>query len=103
MDWHQLWEIVSTPDNVPIVALLFLLPFYAWYGLRQARANDRLLADLENDPQKAKTHHRKTFPYKPGWPREVHVWPFLMRIEFLAAIIVTALLIVWSITLNAPL
>ncbi|MEE8200746.1 MAG: hypothetical protein V3R29_06215 [Candidatus Acidoferrales bacterium] len=103
MNWHQLWEIVSTPDNVPIVALLFLIPFYAWYGLRQARANDRLLADLENDPQKAKTHHRKTFPYKPGWPREVHVWPFLMRIEFLAAIIVTALLIVWSITLNAPL
>ncbi len=103
MDWHQLWEIVSTPDNVPIVALLFLIPFYTWYGLRQARANDRLLADLENDPQKAKTHHRKTFPYKPGWPREVHVWPFLMRIEFLAAIIVTALLIVWSITLNAPL
>ncbi|MDA2913031.1 cytochrome C [Acidobacteriia bacterium AH_259_A11_L15] len=103
MDWHQLWEIVSTPDNIPIVALLFLIPFYTWYGLRQARANDRLLGDLENDPQKAKTHHRKTFPYKPGWPREVHVWPFLMRIEFLAAIIVTALLIVWSITLNAPL
>jgi len=103
MDWHQLWEIVSAPDNVPIVALIFLVPFYAWYGLRQAVANDRLIVQLEADPQLAKTHHRKVFPWQPGWSREVHVWPFLLRIEFLAAIIVTVILIVWSITLNAPL
>jgi len=103
MDWHQLWEIAAAPDNIPIVALLFLVPFYTWYGLRQALENDRLLARLESDPQMAKTHHRKTFPFKPGWPREVHVWPYLMRIEFLAAIIVTFILMVWSITLNAPL
>ncbi len=51
----------------------------------------------------AKTHHRKTWPFKPGWQKEVHVWPFLLRIEFLAAIIVTIILMVWSITLNAPL
>ncbi|MFQ6030702.1 MAG: cytochrome C, partial [Dehalococcoidia bacterium] len=103
MDWHQLWEIISTPDNIPIVALLFLVPFYAWYGLRQALENDRLMARLEADPELAKTHHRKTFPLKPGWAREVHVWPYLMRVEFLAAIIVTLILMVWSITLNAPL
>lgn len=103
MDWHQLWEIVSAPDNVPIVALLFLIPFYFWMGFRQALANDRLLTQLEANPEMAKTHHRKAFPFKPGWDREVHVWPFLMRIEFLAAIIVTFILMVWSITLNAPL
>jgi hypothetical protein len=51
----------------------------------------------------AKTHHRKTQPWKPGWAKEVHVWPYLLRIEFLAAIIVTVILMVWSITLNAPL
>ena len=39
MDWHQIWEITSAPDNVPIVAMLFLVPFYTWYGLRQARAS----------------------------------------------------------------
>ncbi|MBI2955911.1 MAG: cytochrome C [Acidobacteria bacterium] len=103
MDWHQLWEITSAPDNIPIVALLFLVPFYAWYGLRQALENDRLVAQLEKDPAMAKTHHRKTQPWKPGWSREVHVWPYLMRIEFLAALIVTFILMVWSITLNAPL
>ena len=103
MDWHQLWEIVSAPDNIPIVALLFLVPFYTWYGLRQALATDRLVRQLEADPQLAKTHHRKIFPFQPGWEREVHVWPYLMRIEFLAALIITAILFIWSITLNAPL
>ena len=51
----------------------------------------------------AKTHHRKAWPFKPGWQKEIHVWPFLLRVEFLAAIIVTIILMVWSITLNAPL
>jgi len=103
MDWHQLWEIVSAPDNVPIVAILFLVPFYTWYAIRQASANDRLIAQLEADPQLAKTHHRKTQPWKSGWSREVQTWPYLMRIEFLAAIILTVILMVWSLTLNAPL
>jgi hypothetical protein len=103
MNWHQLWEIATLPDNIPIAALLFLVPFYTWYGLRQSLANDRLIAQLEGDPQLAKTHHRKTLPWKPGWAAELHVWPYLLRVEFLAAIIVTVILMVWSITLNAPL
>ena len=103
MDLHQLWTIVSLPDNVPIVLLMIVVPFYTWYGMRQAFANDRLIAELEANPSLAKTHHRKTQPWKPGWAKEVHVWPYLLRIEFLAAIIVTLLLMVWSITLNAPL
>src|SRR2546429_6900073 len=45
------------------------------------------------------------FPYTTLFrsQKEVHVWPFLLRVEFLAAIIVTIILMVWSITLNAPL
>ncbi len=103
MDSHQLWEIVSAPDNVPIVALLFLVPFFAWMGFHQGLANDRLIKKLEADSQLAKTHHRKNYPWQPGWTKEVHTWPYLLRMEFLAAIIVTVILIVWSITLNAPL
>jgi Cytochrome b(C-terminal)/b6/petD len=102
-DWQQLWSVISAPDNVPIVALLFLVPFYIWYAFRQARANDELIAKLESDPAAAKTAHRKTQPYEKGWEREVHTWPYLMRIEFVAAILVTVLLMVWSLTLNAPL
>ncbi len=103
MDWHQLWTILSLPDNVPIIGLMVVIPFYTWYALRQAFANDRLIEQLEADPEMAKTHHRKTQPFEKGWTREVHVWPYLLRIEFLAAIIVTAILMVWSITLDAPL
>ena len=103
MDWHQLWTIVSLPDNIPIVGMLFIIPFFTWYALRQARANDRLLEQLENDPDMAKTHHRKVQPFQKGWAREVAVWPYLLRMEFLAAIIVTIILMVWSITLDAPL
>src|SRR5260370_35172364 len=103
MDLHHLWSILSTPDTVPIVLFLFVVPFYTWYGLRQSFANDRLIAQLEANPEMAKTHHRKTQPWRPEWTREVHVWPFLLRAECLAVIIVTIILMGWSITLNAPL
>ena len=91
-DWVQLWEIATLPDNVPIVLLILVIPFYAWYGLRQAVANDRLIDKLATDPEMAKTHHRKTQPWKPGWDREVQVWPYLLRMEFLVTIIVTFIL-----------
>src|ERR687895_80648 len=102
-DWHQLWKISSAPDNVPIVAMLFLVPFFTWMGIKQAVANDRLIEHLEKDSKAAKTHHRKVEPWRPGWAREIHVWPYLVRVEFLATVIVTVVLFVWSITLNAPL
>ncbi|MBI2822318.1 MAG: cytochrome C [Acidobacteria bacterium] len=103
MDWHQLWEIASAPDNVPIVALLFLIPFFTWYGLKQALENDRLIERLEANPDLAKIHHRKTDPWRKEWEEKLHVWPYLLRIEFLAALLVTVILMIWSITLNAPL
>lgn len=103
MDWVQLWQIASAPDNVPILIMLVLVGFYTVFSFRQAFANDRLIAELEADPVMAKTHHRKRFPFQKGWDERVHVWPYLLKIEFLAAIIVTFLLVVWSITLDAPL
>ena len=103
MNLHQLWTIATTPDNIPITALLPLVLFYAWLAVRQAKANDQLIEQLEADPALAKTHHRKAWPFRPGWQKEVHVWPYLLRMEFLAAIIVTIILMVWSITMSAPL
>ena len=92
-DWHQLWVISSAPDNIPIVAMLFLVPFFTWLGIKQSRANDRLIVALEADPKLAKTSHRKAEPWRPGWAKEIHVWPYLVRIEFLAAVIVTVVLL----------
>ena len=79
------------------------MPFYVWYAFRQALENDRLIDKLSADPQLAKTEYRKTEPWNPKWEKEVHTWPYLMRVELVAAILVTALLMVWSITLSAPL
>ena len=35
-------KIVTKPDNVPIVALIFVLGFYTWWALRQAAINDEI-------------------------------------------------------------
>ena len=103
MDWVQLRDIVTLPDNIPIVLLLLLVPFYLWYGFREAIRNDRLITMLEADPALAKTHHRRHQPYHPAWDKTVHVWPYLLKIEFLALLIVTAFLMVWAVFLDAPL
>ena len=103
MDWGQLWEITSAPDNIPIVAMLFLIPFFTWYAFRQAFETDRLIERLERDPKAAKEEHRVIHPFRKGWEQKLYTWPYLLRVELLAAIIVTVLLMVWSITLDAPL
>lgn len=84
---HQLWDIVSKGDNIPIVIMLVLVGFYVWWGMKQALANDASLEKTGALPV----------------PDKVHVWPFLVRTEFLAAIVVMALMTVWSIFINAPL
>ena len=82
---------------------MFLIPFFTWYGFRQALATDRLIGRLEEDPKLAKTHHRKIEPYREGWDQKVYVWPHLLKVELLATIIVTVILMVWAIGLNTPL
>ena len=52
MDWRQLWEIVSAPDNVPIVGLIPLLAFYIYLAWKQAHANDQLITQLEAEADK---------------------------------------------------
>src|SRR5712671_1584922 len=36
--------IVTKPDNVPIVGLIFLLVFFIWYSIREGVLNDRRIA-----------------------------------------------------------
>src|SRR5512135_3571600 len=82
----NLIAIISKPDNVPIVLLLFLIIFYTWYALRKALRNDR-----QDTSEEAKLADK------------VQVWPNLVRVEFLAAILIMAILTIWSIGINAPL
>ncbi|MSR64834.1 MAG: cytochrome C [Verrucomicrobiae bacterium] len=71
--------------------MIFIFGFFLWVALSQAIANDERIA-AGKGPAEAETSNSKTW-----------VWPDLVYIEFLAMIIVTVLLIAWSILLQAPL
>ncbi|MCC7417669.1 MAG: cytochrome C [Acidobacteria bacterium] len=82
--------IVTKPDNVPIVGLIFLLAFFVWYSLREGVLNDRRIAAGQGPIEKAESDR-------------VWVWPDLVYIELIALVLCSVLLIVWSIFLKAPL
>ena len=42
-------QIVTKPDNIPIVGMLILVIFFTWIGLRQAFRNDKLIDDGKKD------------------------------------------------------
>ena len=82
--------IITKPDNVPIVGLIFLLVFFVWYSLRQGVLNDRRIAKGQGPEEKAESDR-------------VWVWPDLVYTELISLILCSVVLIVWSILLKAPL
>ena len=38
---HNIWELMSKPDNIPIVGLLVLVILYTWWSFHKALKNDR--------------------------------------------------------------
>lgn len=84
--WDYLKFQFEKPDNVPAVVLLVLAAFYCWHAWRRARINDARPVPVEAD-----------------MTDKVQVWPYLVRVEFLASIVVMVVLTVWSILINAPL
>jgi len=42
-------EIVSKPDNIPIVGMLLLVLFFTWVGMRQAFRNDKRIEEGRKD------------------------------------------------------
>lgn len=84
-------KIVTTPDNVPIVGMLFIFAYFTWYAMRKAVTNDKLMD--EGKPTWEKTESEE----------KVLVFPYLIYIEFVAALFYAAMLVLWSIFLKAPL
>src|SRR6476469_6930497 len=82
--------IITKPDNVPIVGLIFLLVFFVWYAMREAVLNDRRIAAGAGPIEKVESDR-------------VWVWPDLVYTELISLIICSIVLIVWSILLKAPL
>jgi len=82
--------IVTKPDNVPIVGLIFLLVFFVWYSIREGVLNDRRILAGQGPIEKAESDR-------------VWVWPDLVYTELISLILCSVVLIVWSIFLKAPL
>ena len=40
---HNFLEIVTKPDNIPIVAMLILVIFFTWLGMKEALKNYKLV------------------------------------------------------------
>src|ERR1051325_7179895 len=83
-------EIITKPDNVPIVMLIFWVGFFTWLAVRRAVINDERIA--RGEPPTEKLLEDK-----------VLVWPDLVYTELISMIICTLILIVWAIVLKAPL
>ena len=83
-------RIITAPDNVPMVGMLFLVGFFVWLGLTKAKENDDRLD--------------KGLPVAEAEENEkVLVWPNLVYTELIVLVLCTALLTVWAIVLKAPL
>jgi hypothetical protein len=83
-------NIVGKPDNLPIPMLVFSVAFFTWLALKKSVENDERTA-AGGKPNEAEESEK------------VLVWPDLVYTEMLAMIILTAVLLVWSICLKAPL
>ena len=82
--------IIAKPDNVPIVALIFLVIFFTWYSMREAVLNDKRTEAGDEVIEKQESDR-------------VWVWPDLVYTELISLILCTAILVVWSIGLEAPI
>jgi hypothetical protein len=83
-------QIVGKPDNVPIVSMLFIVAFFTWLYFKRAVDNDQRIA-----------------AGKPLFEQEdndkILVWPDLVYTEMICMVILTAVLVVWGVVLQAPL
>jgi hypothetical protein len=84
-------KIITKPDNVPIVIMFATVLYFSWLSLRRAYLNDertkRGEPTLEGSLAKQK----------------VFTWPDLVYTELIFLVLFTALLLVWSIGVEAPI
>src|SRR5437016_4498534 len=83
--------IVTKPDNVPIVGMLFLVPFFTWFALREGVRNDQRIAEGKPLVEQEETAEK------------VLTWPDLVYTELICMVVLTVVLIGWSMALQAPL
>jgi hypothetical protein len=88
---EDFYKIAAKPDNVPIAAMIFFLGIFTWIALRKAYLNDKQI-ETGGIPWEKTESDEKLF-----------TWPDLVYTELLCMILLTIIMIVWSIGLRAPL
>jgi hypothetical protein len=83
--------IVVKADNLPIAGMMFLVIFFLWLSLKQAFDND-VRIQAGKGPAEAEESKDKLL-----------CWPHLVYIELICLILVTVLLVGWSIIIQAPI
>ncbi len=83
--------IVVKADNIPIAAMIFLVGFFVWLALKQAFENDERMSKGQPPGEAEETKDK------------LMVWPHLVYTEFICLILISVLLIVWSIVVQAPI
>jgi Cytochrome b(C-terminal)/b6/petD len=84
--------IVGKPDNIPIVAMLFLVGFFFFLSMSQAYSNDERIARGELPIEATPKEAEKTW-----------VWPDLVYTELLCMVIGMIILVIWGIVFKAPI
>ncbi len=83
-------QIVGKPDNVPIVAMLYIVGFFTWLYFKRAVDNDRRIEE-----------GRPLFEQEDN--EKVLVWPDLVYTELICMVVLTVVLVAWGLILQAPL
>lgn len=83
-------NIITKPDNVPIVILIFSVGYCTWLALRLAVINDDRIA--RGEPPMEKLGEDK-----------VLTWPDLVYTELICMVVFTFALVIWAYFLKAPL
>ncbi|MGD8328641.1 MAG: cytochrome C [Acidobacteriota bacterium] len=89
---ENFWIQFKRPDNVPISGMLWLVIFFTWFAMKKGVANDDRLAE-----------GRPVYEAEPEEEEKVFVWPDLVYTEMLCLLLISILLVVWSIMIPAPL
>jgi hypothetical protein len=83
-------QIVGKPDNVPIVAMLYIVAYFTWLYFKRAIDNDERIEQGKPLFEQEKND-------------KVLVWPDLVYTELICMVVLTAVLVLWGIALQAPL
>jgi hypothetical protein len=85
-------RIVKKPDNIPIVAMLFLVGFFTWTAMWQAQKNDERTGQGLAPNEASNGEGEKTW-----------VWPDLVYTELLCMVIGLIILVIWGLAFHAPI